>query len=203
MEMNVCNANTNWLRGEHDCTKDSKKTTKRERKIKNDLESRLRLGCIHNEHTCTCFVMWFVLVLFMITYNQIKKKYRAGKMLHFPSISHLCSVWFHHLQPGGDGVCMCVCVCVHMHEQKEACVFERTIRSCGLTNECLYKRADRRRSVWVCACMCMCVCAQGHPRQWEGPGDGPASSASSWWLMLAGPTRPNRPAKLKAYFVKL
>ncbi len=49
MEMNVCNANTNWLRGEHDCTKDSKKMTKRGEK-KKDLESRLRLDCRHNKH---------------------------------------------------------------------------------------------------------------------------------------------------------
>lgn len=42
MEMNVCNANTNWLRDEHDRTKDSKEMTKRkECKIGNDLEKDL------------------------------------------------------------------------------------------------------------------------------------------------------------------
>lgn len=81
MEMNVCNANTNWLSREHDCTKDSKKMTKRERKIKNVLESRLRLACIHNEYTCTCFVIWFSLVLCVIEQDE-KLKYRAGKTLH-------------------------------------------------------------------------------------------------------------------------
>lgn len=39
MEMNVCNSNTNWLRGEHACTKDSKKDDKKRKKNeKNDLE---------------------------------------------------------------------------------------------------------------------------------------------------------------------
>lgn len=32
MEMNVCNANTNWLRGEQDCTKGSQKDDKKRRK---------------------------------------------------------------------------------------------------------------------------------------------------------------------------
>lgn len=48
MEMNVCNANTNWLRGEQDCTKDSKKNDKKRKKKKRSG----KLGCMHIEHTC-------------------------------------------------------------------------------------------------------------------------------------------------------
>lgn len=65
-----------------------------------------------DEESRTCSVMCFSLGLFMIKYNKTFKNYRADEMLHF-HISHLCSVWSHHLQPGGDAVC----------------VFQRTIRS--------------------------------------------------------------------------
>lgn len=62
MEINVCNANTNWLRGEHDCTKDSKKMTKRERKIKYNLEGRLGLGAYKMSthiHVLSYGLVWF------------------------------------------------------------------------------------------------------------------------------------------------
>ena len=44
MEMNVCNANTNWLKGEQDCTKDPGKMTKTAR-IRMKRERSGKLAC--------------------------------------------------------------------------------------------------------------------------------------------------------------
>lgn len=206
MEMNVCHANTNWLRGEQDCTKDPKKKTKKKGKKNNKtLKVRLYTHC-----TYLFSAQWGVVSLILFG-NKLKSNASRSLFSHFPFIFHLCSVWPHHPPPRGDGPCVSVCVYTYTSVCVSACVcvFERMIRSWGLVTECLYKRTEGGGAhvclcvyVRVCACAPLCMCL-GHPRQWEGPGDGLASSASSWWLMLAGLTRPGRPAKLKAYFVKL
>ena len=86
MEMIVCNANTNWLRGE----RESKKGFQKEENFFKKLD---------------CTKTWTHLYMFrpvvkIIIYGKIiinTEEDRRFIFLHLTFISHLCSVWPHHL----------------------------------------------------------------------------------------------------------